>query len=161
MTSHNRSATITTDEMSTLQTRDQSEHQNGQARNGVPDRPAHKQAQKRNGARDGEAWRETQEESGIRFKVAVDLTAESPEAIISGCIWILRKNGYSVTKPTGRWESVTQLKRRLGVHSETIRKAIASPGCPNVLVDRGNNRVKAVMSNPDFDAFVLRNKRHV
>lgn len=93
-------------------------------------------------------------------RVLIELDPEVSEtAVTAFCILHLKERGYHVSSPNEKWETITDFRRRLGIHSETVRKALADPLCPQVQVHRGEKRIIELVSNPAFESFCLRNKR--
>lgn len=92
--------------------------------------------------------------------VSLYIEAVSEDALSTWAIKFLHDRGYSVQPAHEQWETITAFLKRLGIHSQTLNRALAQPHHPNVLIHRGKrNRIIEILSNPDFDAFLLRNKK--
>ena len=72
----------------------------------------------------------------------------------------LKERGFSVRAPD-QWETAGEFCRRLQIHNETLRRNAERSDKPHVVIQRGavSGKIVAILSNPDFDAFVVRNKK--
>ena len=99
----------------------------------------------------------------MSFKVTLDVTAESEEHITGWAVSHLQRLGYHVAAPNEKWETPTELMRRIGLSkSETLHASIkvwAGRGRPVPTHRTATGRLMELVSNPDFDAFCRRNKR--
>jgi hypothetical protein len=93
----------------------------------------------------------------VRFFLSLD--APNDKALFEWAKQYLEESGYSVRPPGERWENVTAFCRRLHIHTETLRRASEHPQRPNAVIHRGpSGRILELLTNADFDAFVLRHK---
>jgi hypothetical protein len=96
----------------------------------------------------------------VRVSLAID--APNDAALLEWAIKHAEQHGYSVRPPNEKWENVTDYCKRLGVHSQTLKRAIEHPKRPNVIFFQGESgRLLELASNADFDAFVLRYKNRL
>jgi hypothetical protein len=94
-----------------------------------------------------------------RVRVSLAIEAPNHSMLLAWAIKHLEEHGYSVRPPNERWENVTNYCRRLHIHTETLRRAAEHPQRPNVVIHRGpSGRILELLTNADFDAFVLRHK---
>lgn len=93
-------------------------------------------------------------------KVTLDVTSDCEEALEKYCVDFLKGRGFNIAAPNAKWETVGDFKKRLGISYMTVgRKIKPWPGRPSVLLQRGKqNRIVALLSNPDFDAYCVANK---
>lgn len=96
-------------------------------------------------------------------RVAFSLQIEAPNdtALENWAIAHLQERGFSVRAPNQEWETAGAFCRRLQIHNETLRRHAERTDKPNVLLQRGtvSGKLVALLSNPDFDVFVTRNKK--
>jgi hypothetical protein len=96
--------------------------------------------------------------SGVEFQVLLRVSGQSDEIINRYCVARLREHGYSVLPPNQRWEKTQDFIKRLKISGAHFRRCIEHPHRPNLLVFPSTDRVQELLSNADFEAFVLRNK---
>lgn len=80
---------------------------------------------------------------------------------INAAIDLLRKNGYSVTKPEGdfHWETPGEFRTRLKISTAHFARRIAEAGCPAFSADISpTGRILRLSGNPDFEAWFLPRK---
>lgn len=94
------------------------------------------------------------------FKVTLDVSGDSEVIVEKWARDFLVGRGFNVTEPHGKWESVGDFKKRLGISYMTVsRKVKETLNRPAVTIQRGSqNRIIAILSNPDFDAYCVANK---
>lgn len=94
------------------------------------------------------------------IKFTLDVTAQSEEVLEKWAADYLKERGFNVVAPHGKWESVGDFKKRLKISYSTIsRKVKETLNRPAVTIQRGSqNRIVAILSNPDFDAYCVANK---
>jgi hypothetical protein len=97
----------------------------------------------------------------VTFRATLDVTGASEAHVTAFAITHLRTHGYSVTAPNESWEKLKVFLKRLGISYTHFRRVIQHPHRPDVLVFPTTARVQEILSNPDFDAFCLRNKKEV
>lgn len=96
--------------------------------------------------------------AGVAFKMTLDVTAKSEQAVTEFAIEHLRGRGYYVAKPDEPWEKNGAFCKRVGLYPHRIREAIERyklRGGPPIQVDaRGQSgRIVFIQSNPNFDNF--------
>lgn len=93
----------------------------------------------------------------VRISLSID--APNEKALFDWAVKHLEERGYSVRPPNEKWETGSDFCRRLRIHSQTFKRAADHPQRPNVIIFCGQSgRILELLSNPDFDAFVLRYK---
>jgi hypothetical protein len=101
------------------------------------------------------------QETILNGPVRVTLTIESSteETLIAWARKYLTDRAYSVVPSHSKWETPKEICARLDIHNETLRRNAEKSNRPHVEIRRGeSNRIIEVLSNPDFDAYLLRNK---
>ncbi len=97
----------------------------------------------------------------IRFQIS----ARSEDVLASFCSNHLKERGYSVIAPNQTWETLGAFMNRVGVRKhESLHRDIKlwlGRGGTLFLGQRPSGRLSEILSNADFDAFVVRNKRPV
>lgn len=95
------------------------------------------------------------------YRLTLDISAENEEVVEPWAVQFLRDRGFNVEAPNSKWESVSEFKDRLGISYGTVAtKVRETPNRPNVQIQRGtkSKQIVAILSNPDFDAYCVRNK---
>lgn len=93
-------------------------------------------------------------------RVSIQLEGPVETAIDGWAINHLEERGYSIRPPNEKWETPSELCGRLHVHTETLRRNLEHEDRPNVIIRHGpSGRVLEVLTNADFDEFVIRNKK--
>lgn len=95
-------------------------------------------------------------------KFTLDVTADCETVLERYCVRFLKERGFNVSEPHTKWETVGDFKARLRISYGTVaNKVRPSPMRPNVLVQRGekNRQIIGILSNKDFDAWCVANKR--
>jgi hypothetical protein len=93
------------------------------------------------------------------IRISLQIEAPTETALEKWAIAHLQERGYSVRPPGEQWENVTNYCRRLHIHTETLRRASEHPQRPNAVIHHGpSGRILELLTNADFDAFVLRHK---
>lgn len=98
-------------------------------------------------------------------RFTLTLEGLSSEALTEAIIKHLESLGYGVTPPNERWETPSEFLQRLGLSKhEVLTSALRhwTARGHKILCVRGGGdrgRIRELLSNPDFDAFCLRNKR--
>ena len=93
----------------------------------------------------------------VNFKVTLDVTAASEDAVTEFAIGHLRGRGYTVSAPHAKWEPLGEFMRRLGLsRHEAVHRYIHSWEARghSIPVRLGPTKsLRELCSNPEFDAF--------
>lgn len=93
------------------------------------------------------------------FTLTLDSSNKSGDQMELAMAQYLRDRGYAVTAPNQVWEKRADFCRRLKISHSHFRRCLTTPHRPDVLVYPSLVRVQEILSNQQFDAFVLRNKK--
>lgn len=88
----------------------------------------------------------------------ITLSATTQDGLLVLAKRLLEDNGYVVEK-WKQWERPAQIAKRLGIHTETLRRRLRKPNCPSVEIAReASGRIAQICSHARLDAFLTEGK---